>query len=405
MGCSFYSKNSIIIANGITFPTQNISVNNEILPNNGNKEAEISDGKVVKKEKNNEYFIITIQKFIKGYIFRKKYNDYLKTKLMDITNELYFEFIISTRNYKSSKILSKKENSKYQKILKTDYKTFYHTDPTLSIKKKIKNKKIYKNSLIFKYKDPKFISEDISECLQKVISCYKGSVELYSNIKCGYGELIDKEGNQLLGTFYEDKFCGWNISIKNNGTIYIGLFSNNELNGLGLQCNPYDDYYYRGHFVNSIKKGYGEETFNGNRFIGEFDKDLKNGQGQMIYKNNDIYKGTFVDDKICGQGVYIWYNKGKKYEGNFSDGKMNKNGILKWGNKYYKGEFNKGVKEGKGEFGFINNKQFFFDFKNGFPCGEGYYFDEKNNKQIAKYIFGKILKQNSDEEIEFNFES
>jgi hypothetical protein len=45
------------------------------------------------------YLINKLCAVVKGFLFRKKYEDYLKTQLMDHTNELYFEFIILVKNY------------------------------------------------------------------------------------------------------------------------------------------------------------------------------------------------------------------------------------------------------------------------------------------------------------------
>ena len=76
----------------------------------------------------------------------------------------------------------------------------------------------------------------------------------------------------------------------------------------------------------------------------------------MILKNNDIYKGTFLDDKFNGKGKYIWNSIKKEYDGDFVDGKIHGNGYLIWGNgMYYKGGFVNGIKEGKGEFGYIKS--------------------------------------------------
>ena len=340
---------------------------------------------------------------IKGFLFRKNFEEYLKTQLMDHTNELYFEFIILTKNYKSSKILNNK-NEKFRNIFKTSWEDFYIKDPTIILKEKINKIKKYPNGLIFKYKNKNYNSSDIVQCLKNVQSCYKGSVDIINNKKNGIGELINIDGTQKIGTFYNDEFCGWNILVNNNGIIYIGLFVNNILNGKGLCYNPSNGYMYKGDFKNFKKDGYGEEIFDGYKYRGEFDEDKKNGKGEIILKNNDIYKGGFLNDKFNGDGKYIWYNKNKEYSGNFLENKMHGFGILKWGNgMYYKGFFNYGMKEGKAEFGYINKLKFFFDFKNDLPNSKGYIQDNNNNLFEVLYNQGKIIGKNI-KEFPFLFE-
>ena len=432
MGCSFCSKQKIISQNQISFdylkknPLRDINVessnfsyeesNNNFPINykdkmNNIKIINISPfKKEIYLEKNKEYdrksyLINKLSAYIKGFLFRKKYEDYLKTQLMDHTNELYFQFIFLTRNFISSKILNNKENEQLNNILKITWKDFYSKDPTIQIKEQINKIKKYNNGFIFKYKNNNFDSNNIEQCLQNVKSCYKGSVELISNKKCGFGELININGTQEIGTFYNDEFYGWNIYVKNNGLLYIGLFNNDILNGHGLCFNPENGYLFKGILKDFQKEGFGVElSSEGNNYKGEFKEDKKNGKGEIIFKNKDIYKGEFSNDIINGIGQYIWNNNNKEYNGNFVNGKMDGNGLLKWDdNLYYKGLFINGIKEGKGEIGYLNKNKFYFDFKNDLPFGEGFFINNNNNKTPVIYYHGKIIDKNTNEII-FIFE-
>ena len=431
MGCSICSKQNIIkkqISFGplhnyhikdINVESSNFSYeesNNNFPLNNKGKMNNIQLINIfpIKKElyleKNKEFVIITsllnkLSACIKGFLFRKKYEDYLKTQLMDHTNELYFQFIFLTRNFKSTKILNDKENQKLNNIMKISWEDFYSKDPTIQIKEEINKIKKYNNGFIFKYKKNKFDSNNIDQCLKNVKSCYKGSVELISNKKCGYGELININGTQEIGTFYNDEFYGWNIYIKNNGLLYIGLFNNDILNGNGLCFNAENGYLFKGIFKDFQKEGFGVElSSEGNNYKGEFKEDKKSGKGEIIFKNKDIYKGEFSNDLINGNGNYIWNNKNKEYNGNFVNGKINGNGFLKWDyNYYYKGYFINGIKEGEGEIGYINKNKFYFDFKNDLPFGEGFYINKDNNKSPVIYYHGKIIDKDTNEII-FIFE-
>ena len=350
------------------------------------------------------YHINKLCSAIKGFLFRKKYEDYLKTQLMDRTNEIYFEFIIKVKNYKSSKLINSKNNEKIKNILKTSWKEFYIIDPTILLKEKINNVKKYSNGLLFKYKNQKFDSNDLNQCLKNVEYCYKGYLDIITNKKNGYGELTYIDGRQYIGTFYNDEFAGWNILVNNQGIIYVGLFNHDILNGKGLYYNSTNEYIYKGDFKDFKKTGYGEEISDGVKYVGDFNNDKKNGNGKIILNNNDIYKGMFIDDKFNGKGEYKWNDKKREYKGNFVDGKMNGNGFLRWeDDKYYKGGFINGLKEGKAEFGFINGCKFFFNFKNDLPCGNGYMQDKNNNLYEVYYNQGKIMDKNNNE-IVFLFE-
>ena len=329
---------------------------------------------------------------IKAFLFRKKFNQYLKNQLLDSTSDQYFEFIILTKNFKSSKIINSK-NENIQKFLKTSYEKFYNKDPCQLIKNKLSKIKKYANGLIFTYKSPNVIE-----------SCYKGSVDIITNKKNGYGELINMDGSQYIGLFYNNQFNGWNIYITSLGVIYIGLFIDNYLNGKGCCYNPEKDYLYQGDFKYTKKEGFGEEFYQGNKYKGQFKDDKKYGNGEMILSNNDIYRGTFLDDKFNGRGKYIWNNIKKEYEGDFVDGKIHGNGYLKWGdNMFYKGEFNTGVKVGKAEFGYINGNIFFFNFKMGLPFGNGYMKDPNNILYDVMFNHGKIFDKNGNEYL-FSFQ-
>ena len=418
MGCSFYSSNNIVYNELSFIPLKYINtnkintesyvfsvedsdhfhfINNNIGKIDNLKSVNLSPIMPTQNLESNkqylkQYLENKLSANIKGFIFRKKYDDYIKTELMDHTNELYFQFIFLIKNFRSSKLLNNHNDPKVKNIINTKWEGFYNKDPNIVFKNKINKIKKYNNGLKFTYKTNNLDSSDIEQCLKNIESCYKGSVELINNKKCGYGELININGTQQIGTFYNDEFCGWNILINSNGIIYVGLFNNDLLNGHGLLYNSENEYKYKGLFKDSQKEGYGEEYFNGNIYKGDFKEDKKNGKGEIIFKNGDIYIGEFKNDIINGYGKYIWKSKKKEYEGHFMKGKINGNGFLKWGeNMYYRGLFNNGIKEGMSECGIIDKKQFFFNFKNNLPFGKGYFIDKYNKKCDAFYNQGKIF--------------
>jgi len=43
-------------------------------------------------------------------------------------------------------------------------------------------------------------------------------------------------------------------------------------------------------------------------FHGEWANGVKNGQGQLTYKNGDLFQGSWVDDHANGHGTLAYHN-------------------------------------------------------------------------------------------------
>jgi hypothetical protein len=67
---------------------------------------------------------------------------------------------------------------------------------------------------------------------------------------------------------------------------------------------------------------YGTQTSpNGSKYIGEYRKNKKDGQGTLVYDNGSKYVGKWRNNKKNGQGTYEFLN-GDKYIGSFKHGKF-----------------------------------------------------------------------------------
>ena len=68
----------------------------------------------------------------------------------------------------------------------------------------------------------------------------------------------------------------------------------------------------------------------------------------LLMRVVDLYKGSFVDDKIEGFGTYVWPS-GEEYEGDYKANRRNGKGTYHYpdGSKY-KGEFLNDQKHGQG---------------------------------------------------------
>ena len=81
---------------------------------------------------------------------------------------------------------------------------------------------------------------------------------------------------------------------------------------------------------------------------------MKNGYGNFIFENKNIFKGIFEND-LFKNGIFYFYD-GSRYEGEFSNNKINGKGkyYFKNGNKY-EGEFKDNKIKGKGKYSFKEN--------------------------------------------------
>ena len=72
------------------------------------------------------------------------------------------------------------------------------------------------------------------------------------------------------------------------------------------------------------------------------------------YDNGDKYVGSFVNDRRQGQGTY-YYNSGNRYEGEWKEGKKHGQGTFYFNNgNRYEGEWKEGKMQGQGTFYFNN---------------------------------------------------
>ena len=376
----------------------NININNinKIINNFDNNLIRKEETKVANNnitEKKMVSCINIIIKHFKGYIFRKKYKNYLKEELKRIGNDLYTEYINITKNKNVSSILESKE-SNIISYLNTPWSEFYIDNPTKDIISKISLVKRYKNStIIFNYKSSSYNQNNIKECINSAKSCYIGEVSLFNNQKCGLGKTIYSNGSIEEGTYFENEFVGWNKYIDDKGIIYVGLFNKSSLNGKGLRFNKERNHIYKGDFLNGLRHGKGKDEGDNMKYEGDFIKDKKCGKGKILFDSGDTYEGEFNDNKFNGYGHYIWAKNKNEYKGNYLNGKFHGEGRYQWGeNEYYNGEYVNGIKEGEGELSFKDGKKFYVNFTNGKPNGIGIFQDQDGNRCEVEFINGKINK-------------
>lgn len=182
---------------------------------------------------------------------------------------------------------------------------------------------------------------------------------------------------------------------------------------------------YVGHFVNSVRHGYGTYYWNdGNKYIGDWVNGKRTGKGTFFWKNGDKYVGDFVKNKITGEGI-VTRNNGNKFGGFFKDNKfviskcenkvekcrsvyVERNGSKYYGHfindqiigkglvlwkhgDMYVGDFIGNIKDGlirsgKGKYTYENGDEYEGDFLNGDFTGTGKYTWNDGEKYVGEFL-------------------
>ena len=107
-----------------------------------------------------------------------------------------------------------------------------------------------------------------------------------------------------------------------NGNKYVGEWQNNKRNGQGINTWA-DGEKYVGEWQNDKRNGQGNNTWaNGEKHVGLYKNDLRHGQGTYTYANGDTYEGVYKNDDRDGQGTYTYAN-GRKEVGEFKNNVLN----------------------------------------------------------------------------------
>lgn len=242
-------------------------------------------------------------------------------------------------------------------------------------------------------------------------------------------ELIYDNGGVYKGQMKNGKPHGIGVLIFENGLKYIGEWKNGSPAGIGAKLNKTE--LYIGNFKNSKKDGLGKifnvlstnifidknsqhyifniETFNfvaeidkviknlinlnTLKYVGNFNKDLKNGNGHIYYANGAIYSGNFSRNFPTGLGKKTFAD-GATYDGYFKLGKPHGRGKLKVsdGSKY-KGNFSDGLANGYGKKTFANKTSYTGSFKKGIASGKGSYKDSEGRVLSGIWKNGKLIKR------------
>ena len=121
----------------------------------------------------------------------------------------------------------------------------------------------------------------------------------------------------------------------------------------------------------------------------ELNEVKKNGNMGVIYENGDKYLGDFENGLKEGKGI-MTYSNGDKYEGEFAKDVKEGYGIMLYNNgEKYEGEFKNDVKDGYGIYHYLDGDTYKGDFKNDFMEGRGVYFYQSGEVYSGGFKNGK----------------
>jgi len=161
--------------------------------------------------------------------------------------------------------------------------------------------------------------------------------------------------------------------VKGSGMTH-GWFDNTE-EPRGLYFGEWQDDLPHGH-------GYFEWSQHGLKYMGEYKAGLRNGCGQLIWKNGDRYVGEFQEDMKHGHGTFHWCN-GDVYCGDYIKDKKQGRGVITWGShpgEKYDGEWFSDKKQGFGKYTWSNGGSY-----------EGFWTDNKRNgRGVERWPSGSV---------------
>jgi len=116
----------------------------------------------------------------------------------------------------------------------------------------------------------------------------------------------------------------------------------------------------------------------------------KHGQGHFIYKDKSTYRGEWKAELRHGNGVYTWTN-GQTYEGQFVNNHMDGYGVLKYANgARYDGEIKGGIPHGKGTMLYTSGQKYVGQWSKNKKHGQGEFYWPSGRKYSGEFFQDKL---------------
>ena len=155
----------------------------------------------------------------------------------------------------------------------------------------------------------------------KINNQYEYEGDFVENKKQGYGVERYPEGSVYEGEFHDNKKNGKGKYILSRGESYEGDFKDDLFDGEGVYKWPSESREYKGQFKNGNMNGKGINTFkDGSTYEGYYKNGLKHGLGKYSWPNGKVFYGSWLNNKLHGNGYYLLDNE--KFNITFRFGKI-----------------------------------------------------------------------------------
>jgi len=152
---------------------------------------------------------------------------------------------------------------------------------------------------------------------------------------------------------------------------------------------------YEGDWNENVREGYGVMIYsNGNKYEGNWANNKREGHGtlwKLVNKSGEkykrIYTGDWEEDKMSGQGTYFYPNE-DRYDGSWFKGKKHGEGRMLYSNgDIYEGQWIEDMKEGYGTLTRATGDYFEGYWFRDMRHGQGsHYFAEKNKIYVGEWV-------------------
>ena len=134
--------------------------------------------------------------------------------------------------------------------------------------------------------------------------------------------MMYKNGDEFSGEFKDSRRYMGVMTFKQTGDVYRGEFNEKGLFHGGGDLKSAEGDIYKGLFVNGAKEGQGQMILkdNGGTYVGDFNQDLMHGNGCFTMPDGSEYVGEFFEGVQHGDGMIIT-SSGTEIFGRWINGK------------------------------------------------------------------------------------
>jgi hypothetical protein len=181
-----------------------------------------------------------------------------------------------------------------------------------------------------------------------------------------------------------------------NGDKYEGDWEDGMKNGEGTLSYA-NGGRYKGEWVNDLRNGYGVNTWpNGDRYEGDWKDNKKHGNGKYTYADGGEYDGEWEDDMRNGEGVNTWAD-GSEYEGSWAhNGKHGQGKHTYPDGGTYEGEWWGNMRSGHGVNTWANGNRYDGSWKRNQRNGKGTFYHADGSKEVGFWTDDELNGQPSD---------